>query len=73
MSWFRKDDGNAMKVIGIGLVVFFFYSLLIMLGVSIWTFSVHNPSAADGTHATATGGHGAEAGDDEEGYSKDTW
>lgn len=72
VAGFRMDDGATMKVIGIGLMVFFFYSLLVMLGVSVWTFSVHHPeSTPDQSHTATGGGHAAE-GDDPEGYGKDS-
>jgi hypothetical protein len=39
VSQFGEDDGHAVTVIGKMLVGFFFYSLLIMLSVAIWTMS----------------------------------
>jgi hypothetical protein len=39
LTAFRKDDGHAVTVIGKMLVGFFFYSLLVMAGVAVWTLS----------------------------------
>jgi hypothetical protein len=36
---FSSDDGHAVSVIGKMLVGFFFYSLLIMLLVTLWTMT----------------------------------
>lgn len=38
ITQFRDDDGHAVTAIGRMLVIFFFYSLLIMLGVTLWTW-----------------------------------
>lgn len=44
---FGKDDGVAVTAIGRMLVLFFFYSLIVMLCVGLWTFRAasHTPSA----------------------------
>jgi hypothetical protein len=39
LTMFGKDDGHAVTVIGKMLVGFFFYSLLVMAGVAMWTMS----------------------------------
>lgn len=41
---FGKEDGAAVTVIGKMLVVFFFYSLVIMLIVNMWTRSASHPT-----------------------------
>jgi hypothetical protein len=51
---FGKDDGHAVTVIGKMLVGFFFYSLLVMAGVAIWTMSRGgqvDPHAQQAQHA----------------------
>jgi len=39
LAMFGDDDSHAVTVIGKMLSGFFFYSLLIMLGVAIWTMT----------------------------------
>lgn len=39
VSMFGEDDTHAVTVIGKMLSGFFFYSLLVMLGVAIWTMT----------------------------------
>ena len=38
ISQFGTDDGHAVTAIGRMLVIIFFYSLIIMLGVTLWTW-----------------------------------
>lgn len=38
IAQFGNDDGHAVTAIGRMLVIFFFYSLIIMLGVTLWTW-----------------------------------
>jgi hypothetical protein len=45
---FGKEDGDAVTVIGKMLVVFFFYSLVIMLIVNMWTRSASQPDLTAG-------------------------
>lgn len=55
---FGKDDGHAVTVIGKMLVLFFFYSLLVMAAVAGWTLwgSSSTPEAhsADSHHDAST-------------------
>ncbi len=37
LTMFGEDDGHAVTVIGKMLAGFFFYSLLVMSGVALWT------------------------------------
>jgi hypothetical protein len=54
LSMFGQEDGHAVTVIGKMLVGFFFYSLLVMLSVAIWTMTRGgqvDPHAAQAHHA----------------------
>jgi len=55
---FGKDDGTAVSVIGKMLVVFFFYSLVVMMCVGYWTFRANHAAPAD--HAADAHGHDAD-------------
>lgn len=49
---FGASDGHAVTVIGKMLVGFFFYSLLVMTVVAIWTgLGGHNPAPPAAEHA----------------------
>jgi hypothetical protein len=53
---FGKDDGHAISVIGKMLVLFFFYSLLVMAAVAgwtIWGFGQTDAASADAHHHDA--------------------
>jgi hypothetical protein len=52
---FGRDDGQAISVIGKMLVGFFFYSLIIMAGVAIWTLR----HGGQPTQHDASGAHAA--------------
>ena len=57
MSMFGQDDKNAVTVIGKMLVGFFFYSLLVMSAVAIWTLTRGgqvDPHAQQSQHAEET-------------------
>jgi len=58
---FGKDDSTAVSVIGKMLVVFFFYSLVVMMCVGYWTYRSNHPTPSN--HAADTHGHD---GDEEE-------
>lgn len=54
LASFGADDGKAVTVIGKMLAGFFFYSLLVMAGVALWTLSRGgqvDPHAAQEHHA----------------------
>jgi hypothetical protein len=56
ISNFGKDDGHAITVIGKMLVLFFFYSLLVMAAVAgwtIWGFGQSSHSATADAHHEA--------------------
>lgn len=57
---FGEKDGQAIRVIGKMLVLFFFYSLVVMLFVGYWTRKTANAPAHAGAH------HGEHAEDDDE-------
>ncbi|MBS0266302.1 MAG: hypothetical protein JSS02_30510 [Planctomycetes bacterium] len=58
---FGKEDGQAITVIGKMLVLFFFYSLLVMSAVAIWTLTGKGQTPSQPAHAT----HGDSADSDE--------
>lgn len=54
---FGKDDGHAVTVIGKMLVLFFFYSLLVMAAVAGWTlwgYGQSGSTSADAHHDAGT-------------------
>lgn len=54
LAMFGDDDSHAVTVIGKMLSGFFFYSLLVMLGVAIWTLTKGgqvDPHAQHSQHA----------------------
>lgn len=55
---FGKDDGTAVSVIGKMLVVFFFYSLIVMMCVGYWTYRSNHAAPAD--HAADSHSHDAD-------------
>lgn len=68
MTQLRRDDGDASRVIGTMLTAFFFYSLLVVIGVSgftAWAMTYqrqrfNEPAAAADGHASGhADGHAA--------------
>jgi hypothetical protein len=57
---FGEKDGQAIRVIGKMLVLFFFYSLVVMLFVGYWTRKTANAPAKAGAH------HGEHAVEDDD-------
>jgi len=57
---FGEKDGEAIRVIGKMLVLFFFYSLVVMLFVGYWTRKTANAPAHAGGH------HGEHAVEDDD-------
>jgi hypothetical protein len=57
---FGEKDGQAIRVIGKMLVLFFFYSLVVMLFVGYWTRKTANAPAHAGGH------HGEHAVEDDD-------
>jgi hypothetical protein len=57
---FGEKDGQAIRVIGKMLVVFFFYSLVVMLFVGYWTRKTANAPVSAGAH------HGEHAVEDDD-------
>ena len=54
LSMFGQDDANAVTVIGKMLVGFFFYSLLVMSAVALWTMTRGgqvDPAAGQSQHS----------------------
>lgn len=59
---FGEKDAQAIRVIGKMLVLFFFYSFIVMLFVGYWTMKKANAPAA----AAAAHGHAEHAADDDD-------